>query len=91
MISWPPGVMVIGFMLYFSSVFDSISHLVWLTWADQEIPAQWIPSNLHHVVIALFIWYTQIARVVQSLTKLYSKYLVSRNLVNGRKFTISQV
>lgn len=31
--SWPPGVVVSGFILYSSFLFDPVPHLVWLSWA----------------------------------------------------------
>lgn len=71
--SWPPGVVVNGFILYSSSLFDPMPPLVWLAWADGETPAQKIVSNMHCVVwlsCLLFRSDIQITRVVKSLTKL---------------------
>lgn len=62
-----------GFILYSSSLFHPMPPLVWLAWADREIPAQKIVSNMHCVVwlsCLLFRSDIQITCVVKSLTKL---------------------
>lgn len=49
-VSQPPGVVVNGLILYSSFLLDPVPCLVWLAWADREIPAQKISSKVHGMV-----------------------------------------
>ena len=92
--SWPPQVVVSGFILYSSFLFDPVPSLVWLSWIDRR----YLPRRSHPMcivwsglVVCFFKSDTQIRCFVKSFTKLKSKYLVSRNLGKRKNFTISQV
>lgn len=78
--------------LYFTIpfLFDSAPHLVWLAWADSDIPVQRIPSELHCVwssyVVYLFQLDTQMWCGVQSKLSDILRTEFQEILQKGRNF-----